>query len=100
MLTSHPPTHETHVHLFKATSKNDKEIERLQVTEDTVIFVAEEDVGGRGNVVKFAAKDISATRSAATGQGDLRTMWYLQIADTAESQRWIATIKAAVLAQR
>jgi len=100
VLTSHSPSQKTHVHLFKGTSKDEKELERLEVTEDSVIFVAEEDVGGRGNVVKFAGKDVSSKRSGAVREESLRTMWFLQIKDPAESHRWISAIKNAVLTQR
>ncbi|KAG9315836.1 hypothetical protein JVU11DRAFT_3485 [Chiua virens] len=100
VLTSHSTTQKTHVHLFKSASKDEKEVERLEVTEDSVIFVAEEEVGGRGNVVKFAGKDVSAKRTGETGEDGVRTMWLLQITDSAESQRWISAIKNAVLTQR
>ncbi|KAF8555740.1 hypothetical protein OG21DRAFT_822840 [Imleria badia] len=99
-LTSHSQSHKTHVHLFKGASKDEKEIERLEVTEDSVIFVAEEEVAGRGKVVKFAGKDVSSKQSGAIGEQGLRTMWFLQIKDPAESHRWIAAIKNAVLTRR
>lgn len=100
VLTSHSRGQKTHVHLFKGGSKDEKEIERLEVTEDSVIFVAEEEVAGRGNVVKFAGKDVSSKQSVAIGEQNSRTMWFLQIKDPAESHRWIAAIKNAVLTQR
>jgi hypothetical protein len=100
VLTSHSPSQKTHVHLFKGASKDEKELERLEVTEHSVIFVAEEVVGGRGNVVKFAGRDASPKRSGAIGEESLRTMWLLQIKDPVESHRWIAAIKNAVLTQR
>lgn len=100
VLTSHSPSRKTHVHLFKGSPKDEREIERLEVTENSVIFVAEEEVGGRGNVVKFAGKDVSAKRSGASAEENVHTMWFLQITDPAESQRWIAAIKNAVLARR
>lgn len=100
VLTSHSLSQKTHVHLFKGASKDEKELERLEVTEHSVIFVAEEAVGGRGNVVKFAGKDVSSKRCGAIGEESLRTMWLLQIKDPAESHRWIAAIKNAVLTQR
>lgn len=100
VLTSHSPSQKTHVHLFKGASKDEKELERLEVTEDSVIFVADEDVGGRGNVVKFAGKDVSSKRSGPVREESLRTMWLLQIKDPAESHRWISAIKNAVLTQR
>ncbi|KAF9221004.1 hypothetical protein BS17DRAFT_786340 [Gyrodon lividus] len=99
VLTSHTTSQKAHVHLFKGAAPDEREVERLQVTEHSVIFVAEEEVGGRGNVVKFAGKDVGAKRSGSIAE-DLRTMWFLQITDPAESQRWITAIKNAVLGQR
>lgn len=100
VLTSHPVSQKTHVHLFKGTSKDEKEVERVEVTEDSVIFVAEEKVGGRGHVIKFFGKDVSKERGGTIGEESSRTMWFLQITNPAESQRWIAAIKNAVLTQR
>lgn len=100
IVLTHSSSQKTHVHLFKGSSKDERELERLEVTENSVIFVSEEEVGGRGNVVKFAGKDVSVKRNGANGQETLHTMWFLQIADPAESQRWIAVIKNAVLTQR
>lgn len=96
VLTSHPVSQKTYVHLFKGTSKDEKEIERLEVNEDSAIFVTEENIGGRNHVVKFAA----TRRSGAIGEESLCTRWFLQIKDPAESQRWIGAIKNAVLTQR
>lgn len=100
VLTSHSPSQKTHVHLFKGAAEDEKEIERLEVTEDSVIFVAEEEVGGRGNVVKLAGKVVSSKQNRPIGEVCVRTMWFLQIKDPAESHRWIAAIKNAVLTQR
>ena len=100
VLTSHSPSQKTHVHLFKGASKDEKELERVEVTEHSVIFVAEETVGGRRNVVKFAGKDVSSKPGRTAGEESLRIMWLLQIKDPAESHRWIAAIKNAVLTQR
>ncbi|KAF8843413.1 hypothetical protein BDN67DRAFT_196885 [Paxillus ammoniavirescens] len=100
VLTSHTATQKTHVHLFKGAAPDEREIERLEVTEDSVIFVSEEEVGSRGSVVKFAGKDAGASSSGSIGEENTRTMWFLQITDPAESQRWISAIKNAVLSQR
>ncbi|KIJ64496.1 hypothetical protein HYDPIDRAFT_187848 [Hydnomerulius pinastri MD-312] len=100
VLTSHTASHKTHVHLFKSAAPDEREVERLEVTEESVIFVAEEDVGGRGSVVKLAGKDVGTKRNAGSGDESTRTMWFLQMTDPAESQRWIAAIKNAVLSQR
>ncbi|KIK95052.1 hypothetical protein PAXRUDRAFT_409652 [Paxillus rubicundulus Ve08.2h10] len=100
VLTSHSVSQKTHVHLFKGAAPDEREIERLEVTEDSAIFVSEEDVGSRGSVVKFAGKDAGASSSGSIGGENPRTMWFLQITDPAESQRWITAIKNAVLSRR
>ncbi|KIJ17723.1 hypothetical protein PAXINDRAFT_97940 [Paxillus involutus ATCC 200175] len=100
VLTSHTASQKTHVHLFKGAAPDEREIERLEVNEDSVIFVSEEEVGSRGSVVKFAGKDAGASSSSSIGEENPRTMWFLQITDPAESQRWITAIKNAVLSQR
>lgn len=100
VLTSHSPTHKTHVHLFKGTSKDEKEIERLEVTEDSLIYVAEEELGGRRNVIKFVAKNVSSNQSGPIAEESLCSMWFFHIRDPAESHRWIAAIKNTVLTQR
>ncbi|KAL4073256.1 hypothetical protein V8B97DRAFT_206892 [Scleroderma yunnanense] len=107
VLTSHVTSHRTHIHLFKGTSPGEVEIERLEITENSAMFVAEGEVGGRRNVIKLVGKDVSTKKSANTNNNTSgasedppRAMWFLQITDPAESQRWISAIKNAVLSER
>lgn len=107
VLTSNVAGHKTHVHLFKNTSANEVELERLEITEDSAMFLAEEDVGGRKNVIKLVGKDVSTKKHANGGshtngstEDSARAMWFLQIIDREASQRWIGAIKNAVLNHR
>ncbi|KAI6044826.1 hypothetical protein EDC04DRAFT_2639947 [Pisolithus marmoratus] len=107
VLTSNVTGHKTHVHLFKSTSPNEVEMERLEITEDSAMFLAEEEVGGRRKVIKLVGKDVGAKKHGngsnhtnGSPENSAPAMWFLQITDREESQRWIAAIKNAVLNQR
>lgn len=95
---SAPPV--SYLHLFKASSGDDKEMERLEINEDSVVFVAEEDVGGRKHVVKVGGVDVGALKKELNHEEGGRTMWFLHITDPAEAQKWINVIKTAILGQR
>lgn len=87
----------SYLHLFKSAGPDEKELERLEINEESVVFVADEEVGGRGGVVKVGGVEIGGYGKE---QDDSRTMWLLQIVDPAEAQKWIAAIKTAILGQR
>jgi hypothetical protein len=95
---SSPPV--SYLHLFKSSSGDEKEVERLEINENSVVFVAEEDVGGRKYVVKVGGLDVGAFKKEWNHEDGGRTMWFLHITDTAEAQKWISAIKAAILGQR
>ena len=95
---SSPPV--SYLHLFKASSADEKEIERLEINEDSVVFVAEEGVGGRKHVVKVAGVDVGARKKELNHEEGGRTMWFLHISDPAEAQKWITAIKNVILGQR
>ncbi|KAI0795320.1 hypothetical protein BC629DRAFT_318372 [Irpex lacteus] len=42
----------SYLHLFKTDGKEEKEIERLEINEESVVYVAEGEVGGRKGVIK------------------------------------------------
>jgi hypothetical protein len=107
ILTSPPPIPRasigpttSHLHLFKSSGQGEEELERLEINEDSVVFVAEEDAGGRRNVVKVGGDDVGNVNKVLNHQSGGRTMWFLQITNSAEAQKWIAAIKNAILAQR
>jgi hypothetical protein len=107
ILTSPPPTSlrghtptVSYLHLFKLSALDEREIERLEINEDSVVFVADEDVGGRKGVVKVAGVNAGPSRKEMNQEGGGQTMWFLQIPDALEAQRWIGAIKSVILSQR
>lgn len=73
--TTPPPSY---LHLFKGSGTDEKEIERLEINEESVVYVAEGEVGGRRGVIKvggFLRKKPSGTSprpsssSASAGLG-------------------------------
>ncbi|KAF5369518.1 hypothetical protein D9758_002580 [Tetrapyrgos nigripes] len=90
----------SYLHLFKSSSAEDKELERLEINEDSVVFVSEEEVGGRRHVIKVGGRDVGALKKELNTEDGGRTMWFLQITDSAESHKWITSIKNAIFGQR
>ncbi|EPQ51016.1 hypothetical protein GLOTRDRAFT_118089 [Gloeophyllum trabeum ATCC 11539] len=90
----------SYLHLFKSPSSEEREVERLEINEESVVFIADEEVGGRGSVIKVGGVDVGVMRRELNSEENGQTMMLLQIIDSAESQKWIAAIKAAILAQR
>ncbi|KAH6906077.1 hypothetical protein BKA70DRAFT_1402175 [Coprinopsis sp. MPI-PUGE-AT-0042] len=84
--------------VFKSAEPDEKELERLEINEDSVIFVSEDEVGGRRSVIKIGGLDIGTGKQQS---GEVaQTIWHLQITDSRELKKWILTIKNAVLGQR
>jgi len=100
LVTRGPAPQASYLHLFKSPAGGEKEIERLEINEDSVVFVAEADVGGRKHVVKVGGVDVGALKKELNYEEGGRTMWFLHIADPAEAQRLITTIKTMILGQR
>lgn len=90
----------SYLHLFKTTGSEDKELERLEINEESVVFVAEEEVAGRRHVIKVGGVDVGALKKELNQEEGGRTMWFLQITDQGEAQKWISAIKNAILGQR
>ena len=90
----------SYLHLFKSSSPDEKEMERLEINEDSVVFVSEEEVGGRRQVIKVGGADVGAMKKEYTCDEGGHTMWLFQITDQAEAQQWITNIKSAILGQR
>lgn len=76
----------SHLHVFKSAAANERELERLEISADSVVFVAEEEVAGKRGVVK-----VGGINGAEMTLHDM---------DSGEAQNWIAAIKHAVLSQR
>ncbi|KAH8104812.1 hypothetical protein BXZ70DRAFT_1005315 [Cristinia sonorae] len=90
----------SYLHLFKGTGLDEREIERLEINDDSVVCLSEEEVGGKRNIVKVGGVDVGAMKKELNSEEGGRTMWCLQISDQAEAQKWIGAIKSAVLSQR
>ena len=90
----------SYLHIFKSNAPDERELERLEINEHSVVFVKDEDVGGRRGVVRVGGVDVGALRRDLNGEENGMTMMMLQIVDANESQNWINTIKSAVLGQR
>ncbi|KAK0464641.1 uncharacterized protein EV420DRAFT_1618427 [Desarmillaria tabescens] len=90
----------SYLHLFKTSNGEEKELERLEINEDSVVFMAEEEVGGRKHVIKVGGVDVGALKKDLNPEESGRTMWFLQIVNQAESQRWITNIKQLIFGQR
>ncbi|KAF8895431.1 hypothetical protein BD779DRAFT_1499491 [Infundibulicybe gibba] len=95
---SGPPV--SYLHLFKSPGSDERELERLEINEESVIFVSEEEVGGRKHVVKVGGLDVGAMKKELNHEEGGRAMWFLQITNPAEAQKWITTIKTAIFGQR
>lgn len=90
----------SYLHVFKSSAADERELERLEINERSVVFVNDEDVGGRRGVVRVGGIDVGALRRDLNGEENGMTMMMLQIVDANESQNWINAIKNAVLGQR
>ena len=90
----------SYLHIFKSNAPDERELERLAINERSVVFVNDEDVGGRRGVVRVGGVDVGALRRDLNGEENGMTMMMLQILDANESQNWINAIKNVVLGQR
>lgn len=90
----------SYLHIFKSNAPDERELERLEINERSVVFVNDEDVGGRRGVVRVGGVDVGVLRRDLNGEENGMTMMMLQIVDANESQNWINAIKNAVLGQR
>lgn len=90
----------SYLHLFKSSNPDDKELERLEINENSVVFVAEEEVGGKKQVIKVGGVDVGAMRREYLHEEGGHTMWLLHINDPQDAQNWISNIKNSILGQR
>ena len=90
----------SYLHVFKSPSPDEKELERLEINEDSVVFVAEEEVGGKRSVIKVGGADVGAMKKEYMTNEAGYSMWLLHIQDTVDAQKWITDIKNAILGQR
>lgn len=119
-----PGSRSSHLHLFKSATPapEEMEVDRLEINEDSIVYVAELDIGGKRDVVKVGGRD---ARSSIVGSGRVslrstgsswhggmktisepkteemgRTMWLLNMTDGSEMRRWMGHIKTAIYTQR
>ena len=92
----YPRRTESHLHLFKSGALDDRELERIRIHTHSIVYVADEEVGGgRQFVIKIGGMTVDAS-SKDTGP----TTWLLQMPDSIQMQRWIQIVKNAVLLQK
>jgi len=99
-------TTQAQLHLFKSSNSDEKEIDRLGINQESVIYVADGGFGGNKEfVVKVAgflygeASSPSSNHSPSNA-ASTPTVWLLQLPDLIHMQRWIQFIKSSVLTQR
>ena len=100
VLSAPVPAGPSYLHVFKSSATDERELERLEISEHSVASVTDEDVGGRRGVVRIGGFDVGTLRRELNGEENSMTMITLQIVDANESQNWINAIKNAVLGQR
>lgn len=103
LLLSIPVGSVSHLHLFKGPGPDDRELERLEINADSVVFVAESapDPDAPAHIVKVAGADVGAHRRDWNPTDDAgRTVWLLQLATPTDAQHWISVIKTAIFDQR
>ena len=96
-------TTQAQLHLFKSSNGDEKEIERLGINQDSVIYVADGGFGGNKEFVVKVAGFLHGEvppPSPSNSPSSTPTVWLLQLPDLVHMQRWIQFIKSSVLTQR
>ena len=99
-------TTQAQLHLFKSSNGDEKEIDRLGINQDSVIYVADGGFGGNKEFVVKVAGFLCGEGSSAPSNNSpstastSSTVWLLQLPDLVHMQRWIQFIKSSVLTQR
>jgi len=90
----------SYLHLFKDSRPDEKELERLVINEDSFVSIPDDEVGRRRHVIKVEGIEGSTYHEELNVEESSRIMWFLQIKDHAESQKWISSIRNTILNQR
>ncbi|KZS92920.1 hypothetical protein SISNIDRAFT_485872 [Sistotremastrum niveocremeum HHB9708] len=103
----------SYLHVFKNSTPDpgDLEVNRMEINDDSVVFVADEDVGGRSSTLRVGGHDLSdagvgkdrnpkPSPQHVPGAPGKVHLWVLHIVDPKEMQGWIADVKTAILRQR
>ena len=72
--------------MFKSDNDIERELERVEIGAETVVYVSQDEIGGRRGIVRVG--------------GSENAEMTLSMANQAEAQDWIAAIKHAVLSER
>lgn len=108
---SDDPDTQAHLHLFRSSSGDERELERMKINEDSMVFVTDEgsEVVGKKFVLKVGGLNAGGTANkdraprtppSTSKEEDFKIMWLLQCSDSATVQRWIGFVKTAILVQR
>ena len=97
---SQKPITVCYLHLFKSSATDEKEVERLEITDKSAIYIAEEEIAGRRGVMKVGGIDIGGRKNELNVGENEQAMWLLSLTDEEESRRWVTILKHAVLEQR
>ena len=89
-----------HLHLYKSPAPNEREVERLQINGDSLVFISDEEIAGKRSVVKIVGLDVGGRRKGTTGEGNGQTMGLVLFLDSVDSQSWIDALKNAAADQR
>ncbi|GJJ13310.1 hypothetical protein Clacol_007562 [Clathrus columnatus] len=113
--SSFTPSH-SHLHIFQSEhpTREEMEIDRLEINEDSVVYIADIELAGKKGLIKVTGRHVGAS-DAANDEELGRTLWilkYPEIKNEALSkrviypdeseiqQRWVKEIKSLVLSQR
>ncbi|KAJ3986559.1 hypothetical protein F5890DRAFT_1502783 [Lentinula detonsa] len=114
LVSENSTSHVSYLHLFKSASPDERELERLEINEDSVVFISEEEIGGKKGVVQVAGVDVGFVleskkertskkdnaREKGRVKGREQAMWLFYITEPSEKQKWIESIKNKVFGQR
>lgn len=91
---------ESYLHLFKTGASDEKELERLSIQQDSVVYIADEEIGGgRQYIVKVGGRQANGMTNAKKETAP-PVVWLLQMPDATHMQRWIQFVKSSVFMQR
>ena len=90
----------SYLHLFNDSRPDEKELERLVIDQDSIVSVPDDEVGRRKHVIKVEGIEGSTYNEELNVEESGRIMWFLQIQDHAELQKWISGIRNTILNQR
>lgn len=90
----------SYLHLFKSSAQHEIELERLEINQDSLVFVPDQDEPAKRHIIKVGGIDVGALKKDLNQEEAGLTMWLFQITDQSEAQNWITTIKSIIFAQK